>query len=504
MVIGGLLLVACVDYGVSGAVEVADPVPHLALDPPELLLGPLPVGERVSSEVTLTSTGDAPLELLGAAIEGSTAFSLERELSPGHLDVGGSQRLVVVFEPTGEEHSGTLVVTSDDHVLPEQRVSLAGWGSLPVLEIDPDPFDMGMVELGCPRTLDVTLRNVGLADLEIAAATATGPGFGAEPEGLPWLLAPGEEHPLSIWFDPPDDEAFDGTDWVTSDELLGQRTSLVTATGLVQKWLSEEFRQGDGPWEKVDLLLAVDRSCSMSDDAASLANNFMSFADVLDEADVDWQVGVATQDSGCINSSLVTPETPDPGSAIGTRALGPGGAYTEALLTVSRNALEAASGCNLGLLREDSKTLVLLVSDEPEQSRETWSDLVVDILAAAPSATVNAVAGPVPGGCRGAAPGTGYQEAVAWTGGYFLSICESDWASHLEIVAGVALDPRTDTFVLQHVPDVDTLEVWVSGMEWTNGWYFDQGVNAVVFEEGWWPETGKRIEVRYLLPSDCD
>jgi hypothetical protein len=500
------IALACVDYGVSGQQDVVDPVPRLEINPEAIDLGSLPVGQQASAELILTSAGNAPVTLYDAWFEGTTAFTLASPLVPDSLAVGGSQRLEVVFSPTAQEHSGVLVVTSDDAGRPEQRIDLYGEGGLPLLELDPDPLDLGLADTSCQHTVDITLRNVGIADLVVSNVATSGAGFAIEPPGdLPWTLEPGQERSLPVIFSPQELQEYEGTFWVTSNEALGQRTSELRGEGTVFHRLEENFRQGDGPWDRTDLLIAVDRSCSMSDDGANLSANFQTFADVLSDADVDWQVGVATQDNGCINGSILTPDTPSLSSAMASATTGSYGGETESLLTIVRNGLQRSStGCNAGLLRDESKTLVLMVSDEPEQSSENWANLVDQILLLAPTVTLNAVAGPVPRGCDTASAGNGYYEATLSTGGLFLSICDEDWASHLTMLADLITDPYTDTFALARIPAPDTLRVTVEEVEQIIGWTYDAGGNAVVFDEGYWPDPGAALVVDYLLPGDCD
>ena len=57
-----------------------------------------------------------------------------------------------------------------------------------------------------------------------------------------------------------------------------------------------------GPFETSDVFVYVDRSCSMTDDAANLFN----FTDALEDLDSDWQVIVATSDHGCFNEAILS------------------------------------------------------------------------------------------------------------------------------------------------------------------------------------------------------
>jgi hypothetical protein len=338
-----------------------------------------------------------------------------------------------------------------------------------------------------------------------------------QPANLPWTLEPGQEHDLAVTFSPLEDMAYEGVLWVTTNEPLGQdtfdlpsdeveghRTADLTGEGSSMGRFEENFRQGDGPWEKTDLLIAVDRSCSMSDGTRNLGKNFTTFAQILSDAEVDWQAGVVTEDGGCINGDPLTADTPDLTRAMMTVITGGYGSDTERLLTVTRDALENADGCNAGLLREDSKTLVLMVSDEPEQSSEPWDSLVDEILSAAPTAILNSVAGPVPNGCGSATAGQGYFEASEFTGGLFMSICDLDWAGHLTLLADLVMDEARDTFELTQLPAPDSIRVVINETEVTTGWTYDFSINSVVFEQWSLPEPGLFFTVDYLPSGACE
>jgi hypothetical protein len=107
-------------------------------------------------------------------------------------------------------------------------------------------------------------------------------------------------------------------------------------------------------------------------------------------------------------------------------------------------------------MRSGSILHIILVSDEPDQSANSW-DWYVDRIVAAkgdPSKTrISAVAGNMDGTCSAAgatsAPGVGYYEAATATGGVYLDIC-SDWASNMEALA--LASAQLDTFPLSNYP----------------------------------------------------
>ena len=85
-----------------------------------------------------------------------------------------------------------------------------------------------------------------------------------------------------------------------------------------------------------------------------------------------------------------------------------GNDYTEALLTEARNAIDKTDQgeCNAGFIRSEAM-LIILVSDEPEQSEditgETWQMVTDQIIAKRGSAglvRISSIVGDVPSGCQ--------------------------------------------------------------------------------------------------------
>ena len=198
-------------------------------------------------------------------------------------------------------------------------------------------------------------------------------------------------------------------------------------------------------------------------------------------------------------------------SALFTSAVSSGGGgHTESLLTVAANAIENTDSgeCNSGFLRPDAMLHLILVSDEPEQSAYTsgqsWDDLtqqIIDKKGSSGMVRISAIAGPVPSGCGSADPGSGYSEAVAATGGVFLSIC-SDWASPSNLSQLAEASVNQDTFVLTRAAAVDTIVVYVNG-QLRSDWDYDASGNSVSVNGGV-PTEGDTVEISYSVLANCD
>ncbi len=500
-----LLLLACNDYDVQKLPPGAngeDAAPVIEVDPPALAFDALPSGSSALLPLTVTNTGNVVLTVDELLLTGTAAFTLV-DAAPFSLDPGASTVLDVAFSPMNPADEGVLTITSDDPDRGTLAVPITGAALEPELLLYPNPLDFGVVPLRCSLALPVHLYNDGLAPLEVTAIGQDGEGWSVDlPFVLPLTLAPGEEAVVDVRLTPSSEAETTGALYVTSNDLVPLRTAAQRGAGTLDGSGEEVFVQGDGPWEKTDILLYVDGSCSMADDQRNLAANAASFAEALEGWSLDWQLLVATRDSGCGNGWLDVDTISS--DALLTAVGGPVGTFTEAGLTIARNAVAATDGgCNDGFLRPDSKTTIILVSDEPEQSRETPEALVDEIRDAAPSATIHSVAGDVPRGCATAAPGTGYDEAAALTGGAFLSICDADWGSYFTTIAERAASGQTDTFSLDGWPDPTTIAVTVDGGT-AVGWSYDADQNAIVFEAAHLPAPGATITVTYALDATCE
>jgi hypothetical protein len=493
------LVFGCHEYGVGGIGAANEgPAPRLVVDPLRVVFDPVPLGESDVRTVTLSNEGAATLTVSDLTLTGSGAFAVGAEL-PLQIAAGESVTLDVAFSPVDPQSAGELHVGSDDPAQERVVVDLSGSGLFPEVTIAPELHDFGRMPPSCERQQPITISSTGDVDLVVDGAVAAGSGYALD--GLPPLpvrLAPGESLVGMLTFTNGSFGTHPGRVQVSTD--AGTATATQTAQVIDRGHFVDVF---DAKYAgATDVLIYVDQSGSMSDDQANLIANIDAFAAALDALSTDWLVMVANADDGC-HAAMVDPWQAGWQEAFAAAVHSGGGQYTEAGLTVARNALDEArpGGCNEGFLREYAKVLVVLISDEPEQSPEPWSDLVDDMLAIAPGAAISAVAGPVPGGCPSANPGTGYHEAVLATEGAFLAICDSDWGENLEVIAATT-GASPYGFELSATPDPETLEVRVDDALRAD-WTYDEARNAVVFAPRTFPEGTYEVTVSYDGVATC-
>ncbi len=486
--------------------------PAIEVDPSFLSFGT--VGgddDPVIQSFTVRSVGLTDLEISGMTIEGDNAGSFTI-ISPNTvIDLAPEEETTidVAFEPLGANSQlAQVVISSNDPDNSSAIVDLVGDGAVPELEISPDPMDFGPSYIGCYKENQATLTNVGTSDLVIDSLSWSGDAtiaFDNSGWSFPMTLAPGESTLANFSFLPDDEIDYAGTLVATSNEPLGTRYHEQMGSGKYAGYFTDFWEIPSDP--PTDIFFAVDQSCSMDDDIATLSSNFSSFIGQLSSYSNDWQIIVGNGDDGCNDSGILTPGTSGYTSAFQSAVWASGGAYTESLLSVAANAAEAANGgCNNGFMRAGAMLHMILVSDEPEQSWDSWGNLVTRIQNAKGNpgmVKISAIAGPYPGGCGSADPGSGYHEAVAATGGVFLSIC-SNWASPSNLATLASASINQSNFELTRSAVGATIEVYVNGALRSAGtWSYNASTNTVTLADPV-PGEGDEVQIDYAGEASCD
>lgn len=504
-----IVLAGCSENGLNLLTEsVEAPIPLIDVRPSRLDFGAVDAGQDATLRFTVRNVGGAELRVDGLALD-DASFALV-DPSPFRLAPEEAREVEVVFAPLEpDEVRGRADVASNDPDRAVVPVELVGRGNVPRLRIEPEVWDFGARPFGCETDVTLVLQNVGNMDLVLDAATYAGDGQldVVDPEALAGLvLAPREWTTTSVRYVPAVEGPVDGALAIVSNDPNGP--GIADQRGLSEPGRSyaDTFTTPLDP--PVDLLFAVDQSCSMDDDAARLAASFSAFIAGVETVTSGWHLGVVTMDDGCFNGGVLT------SGAAGLEATfadavarGTDGEVLndEALLRLVDLALRetAPSGCNEGFLRAGAPLHVVVVSDEPEQSTaiaaawtwDYWLERHRAYVAADPLLQVSGVVDK--DGCSDG--DAGYAEVIAATGGARLSICTTDWAAHVASLAAVSTG-RAYTFELSEPAVAATVRVSVDGRAWETGWSYIEAMNAVAFP---WLEPGSRVDVTYGARSEC-
>lgn len=265
----------------------------------------------------------------------------------------------------------------------------------------------------------------------------------------------------------------------------------------------------------IDVLVVLDRSGSMGEEQANLANSFPLLLQTLTANNADFHIGVTTIDpmtGGTLvgNPPVLTPNTPNLQQAFtNTVTGGQLGGGIEHGLEASRRVLTSTLGQTL-FLRNNSWLSVIYVSDEDDQSPDSTADYVQFFQNLRPGRVqLNTIVGDLPMGCSGtngnAAPGDRYDAVRIATGGVFDSICDSDWPQALTELGPSGLGYESDFVLTQPAPG-GILSVSVDGVPIpsvdSNGivlWTYNAATQTISFTQFAVPEPSAVIVVN----SDC-
>jgi hypothetical protein len=465
--------------------------------------------ESVVQSFAVRNVGPSLLSVDTLVVEGSGDFTLLDAADGFDLEPGEEQDFEVEFTPTAAgQGEASIPVRSNDLDDPEVPVDLLGRGLLPSLQIEPDPHDFGDIGLSCADEVQLTLQNVGDDDLIVSELSFEGDlGLSLlEAPALPLTLVPGDWTTATVGATGDVLGAMSGLLWTSSNDPRVEVTATQMASVVAGAEVVDTFAVDADP--PVDLLVAVDQSGSMDDDASLLGANFGALIAQLEAGTSDWRVGVVTLDSGCFNGGVLAPDGADNATTFAAAVVEGEDREIdddERLFQLADRALGqvGAGECNEGFLRSGAVLSLVFVSDEPEQSHDevsawTWDFWVarwVTLTGAEPLVRVNGVVDLDL--CNEGADG--YSEAIAATGGVALSICDADWVAHAGDLAS-ATTAFLYRFPLSADPEPSTLVVRVDGVETTQLWEYDEALNAVVFEA---LPGGSAVEVQYSVAVEC-
>ncbi len=501
--------------------------PAIEVEPLTIDFGALEAGQSLTFPVTIRSVGEVDLEIVDLVMDGDDNFELFADELNFILAPEEETTVDVRYTATGaDDKHGTLTVMNMDPDDGEVVVDLHGAGLAPAILIDPPVWDFGDHLIGCEEELEIKVKSVGTYLLTISDFS-----FMASPSGTAlsmWTdelydglqLAPGEEVSVFVYFTPEDVEDYTGLLTVSSDDPdQPQATGDQTGSGIPEDWYNDHFLQEGNNW--TDILWVVDNSCSMSEEQATLGDDFAAFHGIINSAGVDYRIATVTTDNASFQGTtkVITSSTPNGAATFASNCnLGTSGSATERGLKFGWDALTMAingTPPNTGFYRQDAGLRVVFVSDEPDQSG-SWSTYMTNYqsLKANPDhvilSAVVGTDGQVATSCNGAGgnayAGDGYVEVANGTGGILASICQDDWSQTLTQLGWLSLS-LADTFPLSHEAVPSTIEVKVNGIDVTTGWIYDPLVDvygAVIFEPNYVPEDGDTVDISYGTPGTCE
>ena len=496
--------------------------PDIEVTPMSIEFGSMQMGSELSQQVTISSVGERDLRIDSMEIVGPEHFEVETEVVPLTLGAGGVSMATVTFTALdGNDCDGIFEIQSNDPDEGVVEVHLHGAGLGPAILIDPPVWDFGNQGVFCEADVDLEVRSTGNSPVTIDTWSFTSlPSTSAMSwsttdlyEGL--VLDPEQSAIITIHFTAEDLDSYEGALSVAVVEDIPAAEATQTGAGVGGDWVTDSFIQ-EGNYD-TDILWVIDNSCSMSEEQTTLADDFISFYDIVETAGVDYRIAAVTTDRETfLGSTKVIDTTTANGDQVfaDNCMVGTMGSGSEHGLQYGWEALELAvnnTSPNHDFYRPAAGLRVVFVSDEHDQSG-SWSAYVSDyqglktnpnhVILSAICGTdgANATFCSGPGG--DASSGTGYVDAANATGGILASICDSDWSQALTNLGWQSLS-LADTLALTEEPIPATITVEKNGVQVTVGWSYDAVINAVVFEEQYVPVDGDVVDITYQVPGTC-
>jgi hypothetical protein len=197
----------------------------------------------LSKPVTLTNTGDAPLQVSGVSINatGARNFVVDDDHCSGQTLAPGGQCIVeVLFLPTSTGAKAASLDFEDDAVDSPQSVTLAGVGQSPVIAVTPARLEFSPQTLGTespPRSLTIT--NEGTVPLQVEGVATAGKGgaeFAVVGNGCAAApVEPGHSCKVEVQFKPSNMGAASALVQIEDDAPGSPHVAVVSGTGVGSK-----------------------------------------------------------------------------------------------------------------------------------------------------------------------------------------------------------------------------------------------------------------------------
>jgi hypothetical protein len=207
----------------------------VTLSPGSLNLGSQPINTTGTTQsITLTNSGQAPLNISNIALSGANASVFSQSSTCGtSVAVGASCTLSVTFTPTAVGTFTANLVLTDNAPDSPQTVSLTGMGvaQAPAISFKPASVAFGSVSLGTSSSPNVVqVQNLGTAVLNLGGIAITGSGY-AQSNTCGAQLAPNASCSVSVVFTPATATASNGSLTFTDNAAGSPQTVPLSGTG---------------------------------------------------------------------------------------------------------------------------------------------------------------------------------------------------------------------------------------------------------------------------------
>ncbi len=305
-----------------------------------------------------------------------------------------------------------------------------------------------------------------------------------------------------------------------SDDKVGQSNDSDSDddndNGPSYKSISETFIQKEQLESKVDILWVIDDSGSMGNEQESLSYNFDAFIGDFIAKDVDFRMAITTTDPThevdgkmvcdwrLLDSIHANNNQQDflnkfkECIKVGTRGSG-----REKGLNATERFLYHYNKENQQnkFLRDDAYLVVVVVSDEEDQSRKSVSHYVNKLRSVKPNegmVKIYSIVNTEQKKKKWETKGSRYIEASKLTSGVVANI-KNNFYQILTDFGSVIVD-LLDSFSIANSPIGNSVEVFVDGEE-SEEFIFSEDSNSIKFNQGHVPAAGSTIQIKYQVAS---
>jgi len=177
------------------------------------------VGTGASQTMQLQVRGTANVQITGITASG-TGFSVSGLAVPLTLSPGKTASFTAAFKPVSSgSDSGRISITSTADGSP-LNINLSGTAVSPTvgLSVSPASITFNSLTIGKSASQGITLKSTGNTNLTISGVTIAGTGFSlSSGGGTNIVLTPGQQHTLTVTFNPAQTGSVSGTVTISSN-----------------------------------------------------------------------------------------------------------------------------------------------------------------------------------------------------------------------------------------------------------------------------------------------
>ena len=234
---------ACTEFDISDVSKSIKVQPDISVYPEQLDFDVVLEGQSSSQIFTISSIGNATVEIQSLEIVGSGSYSIQWEQEPFLLEPNESRDIVVTYHPNSiNEFAGVHILNNG--IETTKIVGLQGSGSYPAISVTPNLVSLYSTQ-GESVFSNVLIKSIGTAPLEIFEYGLFGDEFEVFTD-IPIILEPEETHEITVWYHPDNDSEKDiGNLWLSHNTELA--SSMVYLEGMLQPdcyGLSEAWDRG--------------------------------------------------------------------------------------------------------------------------------------------------------------------------------------------------------------------------------------------------------------------